>query len=62
MHDQILNTSVSILIAYFMTNQPSDAERFFKFLSLGILSGLTAQSMGQAIGAALNLRVNTLKN
>ena len=45
-----------------MTNQPSDAERFFKFLSLGILSGLTAQSMGQAIGAALNLRVNRLKN
>ena len=46
-------------IVYFMTNQPFDAQRFFKFLSFAVLVGLIAQSMGIAIGAAFNLKVYT---
>ena len=44
-------------IIYFTTNQPLDAERFFKFLSFGVMSGLVGQSMGTALGAALNIQV-----
>ena len=54
---QIVNTSVFVTIIYFMTNQPSDTERFFKFLGLGVMSGLVAQSLGTALGAALSLQV-----
>ena len=46
-----------ILLVYFMTNQPAEAFRFFQFLSIGIMMSLIGQSIGLAIGAALNLRV-----
>lgn len=46
-----------LLITYFMTNQPLEAERIFKVLLLGILVTMMAQALGHAFGAAFDAQV-----
>ncbi|KAB7503421.1 hypothetical protein Anas_12765 [Armadillidium nasatum] len=53
---QIAFTVIYITIAYFMTNQPYEAERFLLIVIFGIFNSLISQSIGLAVGAALNVQ------
>lgn len=44
-------------IVYFMSGQPFEMGRLWMYLLMGIMTSLVAQSIGLAIGAALNLQV-----
>lgn len=51
--------SVYIVMVYFMSGQPIEVCRFFMYWAMGIMTSLVAQSVGIALGAALNLQVIT---
>ena len=53
----MLYPAVYILIVYFMSSQPLEVDRFFMYLTMGIMTSLVAQSIGLAIGAALPIQV-----
>jgi len=42
-----------------MSGQPIEVCRFFMYWAMGIMTSLVAQSVGIALGAALNLQVTT---
>ena len=44
-------------MVYFMSCQPIEVGRFFMYWAMGIMTSLVAQSVGIALGAALNLQV-----
>ncbi|CAG0897823.1 unnamed protein product [Darwinula stevensoni] len=43
-------TSVYLTITYFMTAQPMDADRFFRYLALGVYVALISQTLGFMFG------------
>ncbi|KAB7499273.1 ATP-binding cassette sub-family G member 1, partial [Armadillidium nasatum] len=52
---QLIYPLMYVLLVYFMTNQPFEANRFFMFTTMCIMTSLVAQSLGLAIGAATNI-------
>ena len=44
-------------MVFFMSGQPIEVCRFFMYWAMGIMTSLVAQSVGIALGAALNLQV-----
>ena len=55
---QALCTSVYLVITYFMTAQPMDADRFFKYLALGVYVSLISQTLGFLIGTIFPIEVS----
>ncbi|MCL4130401.1 UNVERIFIED_CONTAM: hypothetical protein GTU68_042234, partial [Idotea baltica] len=53
---QILFPLVYVIIIYFMTNQYFEVERFALFTVFSIMTSLVAQSIGLAIGAAMDVQ------
>ncbi|XP_011314768.1 ATP-binding cassette sub-family G member 4 [Fopius arisanus] len=45
-----------LVIVYFLTSQPLEAERFFMFLGACLLISFVAQSVGLVVGAAMNVQ------
>lgn len=53
---QIGYPMIYVLLVYFMTDQPFEAHRFFMFSSMCVMTSLVAQSLGLAIGAAMDIQ------
>lgn len=47
-------------IAYLMTDQPMEIERYLWFNVVGIAMGLCSQGLGYTIGASFNILVSPL--
>ena len=54
---EVFNSVLYVTIVYFMTDQPLQVERFFIYLSTGLMNGLVSQSVGLTIGVAFDLMV-----
>lgn len=54
---QILCPTTYLLITYFMTDQPMEADRLLKVLLLGVLVTMMAQALGHTFGAAFDAQV-----
>jgi glycerol uptake facilitator-like aquaporin len=57
---QILCPTGFLVSAYFLTDQPYEATRFFQFWAVFILIAAIAQSLGLATGAAVEPQVNLI--
>ncbi|XP_018007289.1 ATP-binding cassette sub-family G member 4-like [Hyalella azteca] len=53
---QVIYPLLYVVLVYFMTAQPLEPERFLMFTCMCIMTSLVAQSLGLAIGAALNIQ------
>lgn len=54
---QLFCPTIFLCIAYFMTGQPHDAERFFLLWLILILLAIMADSLGLLVGAACDVQV-----
>lgn len=54
----VMCTVIFITIVYLMTNQPLQAERYFRLQSVSILTALIGHAIGLLTGAAFSLRVS----
>jgi hypothetical protein len=54
---QILCPTGFLVSAYFLTDQPEEATRFFQFWAVFIMMAAIAQSLGLATGAAVEPQV-----
>ncbi|CAG0896638.1 unnamed protein product, partial [Darwinula stevensoni] len=54
---QALCTFVYLVICYFMTAQPMDADRFLRYLALSVYVALVAQTLGFMIGTIFPIQV-----
>ncbi|CAH0750031.1 unnamed protein product [Diatraea saccharalis] len=52
---QIVFSGLYVMIVYFMTGQPLQADRVAMFVTINILTALVAQSLGLLIGAAMKI-------
>ncbi|KYN06511.1 ATP-binding cassette sub-family G member 1 [Cyphomyrmex costatus] len=52
---QMMYSIAYVMIVYFITSQPLEAERFLMYLNICILTSLVAQSIGLLIGAAMSV-------
>jgi glycerol uptake facilitator-like aquaporin len=55
---QILCPTAFLVSAYFLTDQPDEATRFFQFWAVFVMMAAIAQSLGLATGAAVEPQVN----
>lgn len=57
---QIICPTIFISIAYFMTGQPMDWERFFLLWFILLLSAVLADSLGMLIGSIFDVQMGTM--
>uniref|UniRef100_A0A6A7G821 ATP-binding cassette sub-family G member 4-like n=1 Tax=Hirondellea gigas TaxID=1518452 RepID=A0A6A7G821_9CRUS len=53
---QVIYPLLYVVLVYFMTGQPLEVHRFLMFTTMCIMTSLVAQSLGLAIGAAMNIQ------
>lgn len=54
---QLICPTIFISIAYFMTGQPHDVQRFFLLWTILLLTAVMADSLGLFVGAACSIQV-----
>lgn len=56
---QVVYSVAYVIIVYFMTSQPLEANRFMMYLTICVLTALVSQSIGLVIGAAMSVEVTS---